>query len=182
MQPCSVSVSASGNWESRQQPGSGQNVSPQGPCVVEGAGGRLLLTTGSRPGNTGRSPHTVSFKLHQALGAGRDQFPYFTSDPRFKGLPWWLSWERIHLQCGRPGFDPWVGKILWRREQLPTPVFWPREFHELYSPWGRKELDTTQQLSLSLYRFGTTQRDGGEGNGTPLQYSCLENPMDVGAW
>ena len=27
------------------------------------------------------------------------------------GLPWWLSWKRIHLQCRRPGFDPWVGKI-----------------------------------------------------------------------
>ena len=40
------------------------------------------------------------------------------------------------LQCGRPGFDPWVGKILWRRKWQPN----------------------------------------------PLQYSCLENPMDRGAW
>ena len=46
--------------------------------------------------------------------------------------------------------DPWVGKILWRREWLPTPVFWPGEFHRLYSPWGRKEPDLTDQLSLSL--------------------------------
>ena len=38
---------------------------------------------------------------------------------------------RICLQCGRPGFDPWVGKIPWRRERLPTPVFWPGEFHGL---------------------------------------------------
>ena len=38
------------------------------------------------------------------------------------------------LQCGRPGFDPWVGKIPWRRERLPTPVLWPREFCEQYSP------------------------------------------------
>ena len=30
-----------------------------------------------------------------------------------------------------PGFDPWVGKIPWRRERLPTPVFWPGEFHGL---------------------------------------------------
>ena len=36
-------------------------------------------------------------------------------------------------------FDPWVWKILWRREGLPTPVFWPGEFHGLYSPWGHKE-------------------------------------------
>ena len=42
----------------------------------------------------------------------------------------------------RPGFDPWVGKIPWRRERLPTPVFWLGEFHELYSPWGSKESDT----------------------------------------
>ena len=31
-----------------------------------------------------------------------------------------------------PGFDPWVGEIPWRREMLPTPVFWPEEFHGLY--------------------------------------------------
>ena len=43
--------------------------------------------------------------------------------------------------------------ILWRREQLPTPVFWPGEFHGLYSPWGRKESDTTERLSHSLCRY-----------------------------
>ena len=64
-------------------------------------------------------------------------------------LPLWLSWERILLPCGRPGFDPWVGKIPWRRERLPTPVVWPGESHGLYSPGGRKELDMTEQLSLS---------------------------------
>ena len=41
-----------------------------------------------------------------------------------------------------------LGSIPGRED--PTPVFWPREFHGLYSPWGRKELDMTQQLSLSL--------------------------------
>ena len=64
-------------------------------------------------------------------------------------LPLWLSWWRICLQCGRPGFDPWVGKIPWRRERLPTSVFWPGEFQRLYSPWGHKESDTTERLSLS---------------------------------
>ena len=63
---------------------------------------------------------------------------------------WWLSWWRIFLYCQRPGFDPWVGKIPWRRERLCTPVFWPGEFHGLYSPQGGKELDTTQWLSLAL--------------------------------
>ena len=49
-----------------------------------------------------------------------------------------------------PGFDPWVGKIPRRSERLPTPVSWPGEFRGLYSPWGHKELDTTDHLSLSL--------------------------------
>ena len=49
----------------------------------------------------------------------------------------------------RPQCDSWVGKIPWRRERLPTPVFWPGEFHGLYSPWGRKESDTSEQLALS---------------------------------
>ena len=64
-----------------------------------------------------------------------------------KGIGYPLQYLRIHLQCGRPGLDPWAGKISWRRERLPTPVFWPGEFHVLYSPWGCKESDTTEQLS-----------------------------------
>ena len=52
--------------------------------------------------------------------------------------------KRIRLQCGRLGFNPWVGKICWRRERLPIPVFWPVEFHGLYSPWGRKESEMTE--------------------------------------
>ena len=51
-------------------------------------------------------------------------------------LSWWLRWQRIHLHCRRPRFDPWL------------------------------------VLGRSL----------GEGNSNPLQYSCLENPMDIGAW
>ena len=57
------------------------------------------------------------------------------------------------------GFDPWVGKIPWRRERLCTPVFWPGEFHGLYSSWGRKELDMTEWLSLSSkYQFQHAHR------------------------
>ena len=43
----------------------------------------------------------------------------------------------------------------WRRERLPTPIFWPGEFHELYSPWGPKESDTTEGLSLSISHCDT---------------------------
>jgi len=41
--------------------------------------------------------------------------------------------------------------IPWRRERLPTPVYWPGEFHGLYSSWGPKELDTTERLSLFTF-------------------------------
>ena len=55
------------------------------------------------------------------------------------------------LQCRRPRFNSWVGKILWRRKWQPTPVFLPRESHGQrslvrYSPRGRKESDTTGWL------------------------------------
>ena len=65
------------------------------------------------------------------------------------GLSWWLRELRIFLECRRPRFDPWVGKIPWTREWLPTPIVLPRKFHgqrslEGYSPRGRKESDTTE--------------------------------------
>ena len=56
----------------------------------------------------------------------------------------------MHLQW-RPRFNPWVGKIPWRREWLPTLVFWPGEFHRLYIYiYSWKESDRTEQLSLSF--------------------------------
>ena len=76
--------------------------------------------------------------------------PHINISQSKRGLPWWLRWYRICLQCRRPGFDPWVRKIPWRRKWLPTPVFLPGEFHgqrslEGYSPWGCKESDMTEQ-------------------------------------
>ena len=57
--------------------------------------------------------------------------------------------KRIRLQCGRPGFDPWVGKIPWRRERLPTPGFWPGEFHGLY--WSMGSQSRTQLSDFPLH-------------------------------
>ena len=57
------------------------------------------------------------------------------------------------------GFDPWVGKILWRKERQSTPVFLPgQEFHGQrtlagYSSWGHKESDTTEQLTYTNNMF-----------------------------
>ena len=52
---------------------------------------------------------------------------------------------------GDLGLIPGLGKMPWRRERLPTPVFWPGEFHGLCSPWCRKELDMTKLLSLFFF-------------------------------
>ena len=53
------------------------------------------------------------------------------------------------LQCRRPGFDPWVRKMPWRREWQTIPVFLLGEFHGQrclvgYNPWDHKELDMTE--------------------------------------
>ena len=68
----------------------------------------------------------------------------------YMGLPLWLSYKasRICLQCERSGFNHWLGMTPWRREWLPTPVFWPGEFQGLYSPWGCKGQYMTEHLSL----------------------------------
>ena len=50
-----------------------------------------------------------------------------------------------------------------RRERLPTPVFWPGEFHGLYSPWGLKESDRTELLLLSLFTFNGNETAWGKG-------------------
>ena len=59
------------------------------------------------------------------------------------------------MQCGKPGFDPWVGKIPWRRERLPILGFLPGESHGQRSlvscsPWGCKESDSTERLTKGL--------------------------------
>ena len=85
------------------------------------------------------------------LAGGRNLQAYVP----WNGVPWGLRQKRICLQCRRPGFDPWVGKIPRRREWLPTSVFLPGEFHGWtslvsYSPWSCKELDMTERLWASL--------------------------------
>ena len=69
-----------------------------------------------------------------------------------------------------------------RRQWHPTPVLLPGKSHGWRSlvgcsPWGREESDTTERL---LFHFSLSCI--GEGNGNPLQCSCLENPRDDGAW
>ena len=71
---------------------------------------------------------------------------------------------------------------IWRRQWHPTLVLLPGKSHGWRSlvgcsPWGHQELDTTERL---YFDFSLSCIGGG--NGSPLQCSCLENPMDRGAW
>ena len=72
--------------------------------------------------------------------------------------------------------------VSWRRQWHPTPVLLPRKSHGWRSlvgcsPWGREESDTAERL-----HFHFSLSCIGEGNGNPLQCSCLENSRDGGAW
>ena len=72
-------------------------------------------------------------------------------------LTWWLRWQINCLKYRRPRFDPWVGKIPWRRKWHPTLVFLPGEFHGQrslagYSPWVCKESDVPERVTLSTLK------------------------------
>ena len=80
----------------------------------------------------------------------------FSTIHKISWPPWWLRWWSICPQCGRPEFNPWVGKIPWRRKWQPTPVFLTGKFHGQrslvgYSPWGHRELDMTEPLYFTKF-------------------------------
>ena len=119
-----------------------------------------------------------------SLGSGNSCYPHFTDvatgDHK---VPWkeqqswilsphspgpifrrWLSGKELACHCRRSKFDPWVGKISWRRAWQPTPVFLPGESHGQRSLVGytihgsRKELDTTEWWRThSTLLFSSTQ-------------------------
>ena len=79
-------------------------------------------------------------------------------------------------------FIQWTITWFWRRKWHPTPVLLPGKSHGQrslvgYSLWRREESDTTERLHVPFSLSCT-----GEGNGNPLQCSCLEDPRDRGAW
>ena len=87
---------------------------------------------------------TPSFQTATPAGGS---IPFIFS-PR-RGFPDGSDGEESAYNAGDLGFDPWVGKVPWRRERLPTPVFLLGELNGQrspagYSPWGRKESDMTE--------------------------------------
>ena len=115
--------------------------------------------------NKGRESHSVTCSPSKNDKSNSCQFPKLQRKTSYEeGI------ELISSFCASAGkesicnaewprFDPSVGKIPWRREWQPTPVFLAGESHGQrslvgYSSWGRKELDITEQLALSHSLFG----------------------------
>ena len=78
------------------------------------------------------------------------------------GLPWWLSGKDSACQYRRgkrPWFDPWVGKIPWRKKWQPTPVFLPGKSHGQrslvgYGPWGHERVGHDFVTKQQYYNWG----------------------------
>ena len=74
----------------------------------------------------------------------RDRLP----TPVFLGFAGGSDGEESTCNAGDVGFGDLGWEDPLEKERPPTTVFWPGEFHGLYSPWGCKESDTTERLSL----------------------------------
>ena len=97
------------------------------------------------------------------------------------------SWAAVYGVAQSPTWLKWLSsssnvESVQRRQWHPTPVLLPGKSHGQTSlvgcsPWGRWGSDTTERLH---FHFSLTCIE--EGNGNPLQCSCLENPRDGGPW
>ena len=135
---------------------------------------------GDSPGkNTGVGCHALLQGIFQTQG----------SNPSLLCLLHWQAGslplvppdvKKFSLVCR--GLIFWSSKMVFCIRWPPTPVLLPGKSHGWRSlvgcsPWGHKESDTTERLHFHL-----SVSCIGEGNGNPLQCSCLENPRDGGAW
>ena len=131
--------------------------------AVRGGAGTVLLPQGSLNSYLGKRQEEKTWPLPSVedttescilrttsqLSESRLVGPAYCIVPTLAGGFPGGSVGRVYLLCGRPGFDPWVRKMPWRREWLPTVVFLPGKFHgqrslEGCSPWTHKELDMTE--------------------------------------
>ena len=94
--------------------------------LAEGAGGSSVHPN---PLSSSTAPAAQTWPGHSWFNINRDDLPWGA----WFGLSRWLSGKESSCQWRRCGFDPWVGKIPWRRKWLPTPVFLPGESRGLRS-------------------------------------------------
>ena len=121
---------------------------------------RGMVWGGRREEGSGWGTHVYLWQIH--LDIWQNQYNIVKFKNKIK--------KRIRLQCRRPQFDSSVGKIRWRRDRLPTPVF-------LGFPCGSAGNESTHNAG-DLASIPGLGRSLGEGKGYPLQYSGKENSMD----
>ena len=85
-------------------------------------------------------------------------FPGGFQGSHLEGLPWWLRRYESNCSEGKPGFNPCVGNIPWRRKWQPTPISLPGRFHGQgslagYSPWSSKESDIMEWPHFHFSKF-----------------------------
>ena len=123
----------------------------------------------------------VELWIHSRIGRRKMPGTY-----NWKGFPGGASGKEPAYQCRRhkgPGFDPWVGKISWRRAWQPTPVFLPGVSH------GQRSQVGCNPESRKVGHDWSTTAGMHTYNCSCLLYIndyeyrfCLENPVDGGAW
>ena len=117
--------------------------------------------------------------------------------PDAKNWHWKRLWCRERLKAGGEGdgrgWDGWMSSLTqWTWVWQAPGIGDGQGVLACYSPWGHKELDMTEQLNWTELNQCRKLKDSnfipglgrclGEGHGNPLEYSCLENPMDREAW
>ena len=125
--------------------------------------------------------------LVSAVQQGDPTVSTHASPPSWASLPAHPTPPGCHrapcaLQWPPTGYFTHGRVCIWRRQWHPTPVLLPGKSQKQRSlvgcsPWDHEESDMTERL-----HFHFSLSCIGEGNGNPLQCSCLENPRDGGAW
>ena len=93
------------------------------------------------------------------------------------GLLWWLGWWRTILQCWRPEFDPWVGKIPWRRAWQPIPVFLPGESPKTKAPGRLQSMGFQRVWNNWATKHSTAQSNPPKSN--PPKYQGSSSISDL---
>ena len=133
----------------------------QYPCLENsidrggGGGGQGLETQVQEGGDAGDPPVGPIQSREPKMAAHGHHLLFSSFLGAILGLLRWLSCKASSCQCRRRGFNPWVGKIPWRRKWQPTPVLSGKSHRQRklvgYSPWGGKESDMTEwRLSSSM--------------------------------
>ena len=121
--------------------------------------------------------HYSKISFHAA--ANSDQITTPLKDFQyFFGLPWWLRQKRICLQCGRSGFDPWVGKVPWKMAWQPSPVCLPGESPWTEEPGGLQSMGIESRTWATKHRTATLWENV-QGHHHHYDYNSLEKYIHV---